>query len=88
MLTVWKPTANGSETMMMSLNLSAAGKSYVVDTVKGGSKSKTKGSGSIAFEAAGQGGTFTLNAATASGAKISGTVKCDAFVTREAVSGH
>ncbi len=88
-LSVVRP-ANGGEDMF-SLHISAGDKKYVTDTVvwrRGVVKGPTRGSGSVRFEPAGNGGTFTITATAVNGAKISGTVKCDAFPARTEVGGN
>jgi hypothetical protein len=59
-----------------------------VNTLKAKPSDTVKGSGTVALATAGKGGTFTINATTDNGAKISGTIKCEAFTTRAAVAGH
>lgn len=71
-LSVWQPT--DGKPNMISLNVTAGGKSYVVDTVK-----NKKGSGKAAVESSGRGGTITLDAVAASGEKITGKIQCRAF---------
>jgi len=86
MLTFWSP-ASGSGAMF-SLHVTNGGKSYETNTVKGKDAPPTKGSGSVTFAPAESGGTFTVNATAADGAKISGTIKCDAFRPAIAEGGH
>ncbi len=76
-LSVWQPK-NGKPDMM-TLHVSLGGKSYEVDTVKGGDKRDTRGSGQARFEKVRLGGTFTIDAVAANGTKITGTVKCSRF---------
>lgn len=88
-LSVVRP-ANGGEDMF-SLHVFVGDKKYVTNTVamrRGAVKMPTQGSGSIAFEPAGNGGTFTIDATAVNGSKISGTVKCDAFPARTEVAGN
>jgi hypothetical protein len=84
-LTLWRPKKGGSD--MVSFAASTAGKEHVVDTVKVGDRGSVQGSGSATLVPAGKGGTFTIEAIAADGAKINGTIKCDAFSAREAVAG-
>ena len=83
-LTVWRPST-GSE--MLSLAITAAGKSHRADTVKVGQRGDVQGSGTVRLDTAGQGGVFTINAVSQDGTKISGTIKCDRFTSGEAVAG-
>ncbi len=72
-LTVWKPLAGGEN--LITLYIAEGGKRQDVQTTG----PKKQGSGTITFDQAGRGGVFTIAAISAAGAKISGTVKCDAF---------
>jgi hypothetical protein len=81
MLNVWKPLAGGEN--LITLSVTTAGKSQTVNT----SAPSKQGSGTVTFAPQGTGGTFTINATSDSGAKISGTVKCEAFTPAEAVAG-
>ncbi len=88
-LSVVRPANGGPD--MFSLHISAGSKKYVTDTVvwrRGAAKVPTQGSGSVKFEPAGNGGTFTIEATAVNGAKISGTVGCDAFPARTEVGGN
>jgi hypothetical protein len=84
MLTVWHPSSGPD---MFSLTLSSAGKRQSVNTVKVGAAGSLQGSGTIALAREGTGGTFTINALGATGAKISGTIKCDTFTAAIAEGG-
>jgi len=84
-LTVWRPNSGTGD--MLSLAVTAGGKSYRVNTVKVGQRGEVQGSGTVKLDTSGQGGSFTINAATSDGAKISGTVKCDRFTSAEAAGG-
>jgi hypothetical protein len=84
-LTVWRPRSAGEA--MLNLSITAAGKSYDVSTVKVGQQGSPSGTGTVTFAPAGKGGTFTINATAASGAKIVGTVTCDAFTPLVAEGG-
>ena len=83
-LTVWHPS-NGAD--MLSLAVTATGKSYRVDTVKVGQRGDVQGSGTVKLDTSGQGGVFTINAVAKDGAKITGTIKCDRFTSVEAAGG-
>ena len=85
-LTLWHPVAGGSD--MVTLSLMTGGKSYDVNTVKSPQATGVTGSGTIRFAREGAGGTLTVDATTASGAKINGTVKCEKFTVPEAVAGN
>jgi len=76
-LTLWQPSSGAAA--MMSLSLSLGSKSYVVDTVKAGTKRDTKGSGKATLEKSGAGGTIAIDAIAAGGEKITGTIRCRAF---------
>lgn len=87
-LTFWKPT-DGSNTMF---SLSMNGKPRAsVSTVRGRTASAgatPEGSGTVTFAPAGKGGTFTIDAKTATGDPIAGTIKCDAFTAAVAEGGN
>ena len=85
-LNFMKPT-NGTGDMF-SLSVESGGKSYEVDTLKARPSDAVKGSGTVSLAPSGKGGTFTIDAKAENGAKISGTIKCDAFTTRAAVAGN
>ena len=82
-LSLWRP-ANGTGDMLQ-LNVYLGGKRYDVSTIK--SPQGPSGAGSVKLAPEGTGGTFTVDATTASAAKITGTIKCDAFPASEAVAG-
>ncbi len=84
-LTFWSPA---NKSTMFSLYMSNRGKSYETDTVTGKDAGPTSGSGTVTFAAAGAGGTFTVNATTAKGAKVTGTIRCDTFRTAIAEGGN
>lgn len=81
LLNVWKPLAGGEN--LVTLYVDAGGKQQVVDT----SSPEKKGTGTATFAPEGKGGVFTIKATTGSGAKVVGTIKCDAFTASEAVAG-
>ncbi len=74
---------------MFSLHVTVAGKKYVTNTITMSptTRGSTEGSGKVTFEPAGTGGTFTIDATASNGARISGTVKCDAFKPRSEGNG-
>ena len=80
---LWRPTGGTAD--MVTLNVSMGGKRFDVSTVK--SPQGASGSGSVKLAPQGAGGTFTIDATTASAARITGTVKCDAFTAAETVAG-
>jgi methionine-rich copper-binding protein CopC len=84
-LTVWHPTGGAPD--MLSLAVTAAGKSHRVDTVKIGQRGDVQGSGTVKLDTSAQGGVFTINAVAKDGEKISGTIKCDRFTSEEAAGG-
>lgn len=81
MLNVWKPLAGGDN--LVTLYVTSSGKNQVVDTAA----PARKGTGTVTFAPEGKGGVFTIRATTDSGAKVTGTIKCDAFTAAEAVAG-
>jgi hypothetical protein len=84
-LTLWRPQRGAGD--MLSLGVNTAGKSHSVNTVKVGNQGDVKGSGTATFAPAGNGGTFTIAATAGDGAKITGTIKCDAFTAPAPVAG-
>ena len=86
-LTVWKPRSGGDP--MLNLSVTTAGRSSNVNTVKAPQRATgASGSGSVTFAPEGKGGLFTIAATTDDGAKVSGTVKCDAFTPLVAEGGN
>lgn len=85
-LTFWRPAGGSSD--MFTLYVKDGGKTHVADTVKTKDGGSPKGSGEVTFAAAGAGGTFTVNATAANGAKISGSITCDAFRAAVAEGGN
>jgi len=77
-LTLWKPK-NGSGDMFNLSISSGAGRPQSVNTVKAAGAPATEGSGRVTLVPAGNAGTFSVDAKSAAGAAISGTIKCDAF---------
>ncbi len=84
-LTMWRPKESRGD--WFSLSVSAAGKSYTVNTVTAPGAGTVKGSGNITFSLAGAGGTFTIDATAATGGAITGTIKCSAFTPATAEGG-
>lgn len=84
-LTMWHP-ASGPDMFTLSVTSGAVRSS--VSTVKVGTKGTVEGSGTVALARSGKGGTFTVSAATAKGAPITGTIKCDAFTPAFAEGGE
>jgi hypothetical protein len=85
-LTLWRPRAGGGD--MLSLAITDGATSHRVNTVKGGSASAVSGTATVTLTPAEKGGTFTIDATTSSGAKISGTVRCDAFTAPVVAGGE
>lgn len=83
-LTMWDP-ASGDD--MFNLSVTAADARSTVSTVKVGDRGTVQGSGTVTLAREGKGGTFTVAATTAKGAKIAGTIKCDAFTAARAEGG-
>ena len=83
-LSLWRPAGGGAD--MVQLNIYVGGKRYDVSTIK--SPQGPSGSGSVKLTPEGTGGTFTVDATTASAAKITGTIKCAAFPASRAVAGN
>ena len=74
-LSLWRPANKAGD--MVQLNIQMSGKTYDVSTIK--SPQGPSGAGSVKLVRAGAGGTFTVDASTASAARITGTIRCDAF---------
>ena len=83
-LSLWRPASGAGD--MMQLNIYAGGKRYDASTIK--SPQGPSGSGTVKLTTEGAGGTFTIDATTASAAKITGTIKCAAFPASRAVAGN
>src|SRR5688500_5733230 len=81
-LSFWRPK-NGSGDMV-TLAVSTGNVSQQVSTVRGGAAT---GSGKVMFEKSGNGGTFSVDARTTTGAAITGTIRCDAFAPHTAEGG-
>jgi hypothetical protein len=85
-LTFWRP-ANGSHDMF-TIYVRGGGKRFEASTVKTDQGGSLKGSGEVTFASASPGGTFTVNATAANGAKISGTITCSGFGAIVAEGGN
>jgi hypothetical protein len=77
-LTFWRPTDKSPE--MFGLQAPRVN----ISTVRGG---KPNGSGTATFEPAGKGGTFKIQAKTANGTVVAGSIKCDGFLPHVAEGG-
>ena len=75
-LTMWRLHKGGDS---LTLSVTANGKTYRVNTTKIGQQGTIEGAGRWTFTKSGAGGTFTLDASTAAGAKISGRLTCAGF---------
>ena len=84
-LTLWQPK-DGSPSMM-SLHVSIGSSRYEIDTVKGGAKRDTKGSGKATLQKASAGGVIAIDAVAASGEKIAGKIQCSRFGAIQAEGG-
>lgn len=84
-LTFWKPK-NGAE-QMFTLSTSSGSSTQSVSTVKATGAPRSEGSGTVSFESADKGGTFTIDAKDVRGGPITGTIKCDAFTPAIAEGG-
>ena len=76
-LTLWQPR-DGSPAMLQ-LDVSQGSTRQVIDTVRGGTRKDTKGQAKSSLARAGAGGTVTVDATTATGERITGTIRCAAF---------
>ena len=83
-LSLWRPASRSGE--MVQLSLFMGSKSYDVSTIK--SPQGQSGAGSVKLVRAGAGGTFTVDATTASAARITGTIRCDAFPASAGDNGN
>ena len=82
-LSLWKPKDGSAD--MITLSVSDGSSSHELNTVRGGGS--TSGSATARMEKSGNGGIFTIDGRTKSGAPISGTIKCDAFAPHVAEGG-
>lgn len=74
-LTVWRPVGGGGATQF-SFALARGGATHRIATVKGGT---LEGAGTATLRPAGDGGEFTIDGTTASGATVRGTIRCARF---------
>jgi outer membrane usher protein FimD/PapC len=81
-LSLWRPKDGSAD--MVSLSISSGRSSKTVSTIRGAALA---GSGKVALATSGKGGVFTVDAKTADGAAITGTIKCDAFAPHVAEGG-
>jgi hypothetical protein len=81
-LSLWRPKDGSAD--MVSLSITSGRSSTNVSTVRGGT---VTGSGKVTLVAAGKGGVFTVDAKTAEGAAVTGTIKCEAFAPHVAEGG-
>jgi len=84
-LTFWRPASGSGD--MFTLRCTISGKSYLVNTVKTSGGGTIQGSGKVTFTPSEPGGTFTIDATTANGFAITGTIKCSAFSPAVAEGG-
>jgi hypothetical protein len=80
-LTMWRSKKDGEETFSLSVYDK---KNVAVSTVRGG---QATGSGSVTLQPSGRGGTFTIDAKTAAGETLTGTIVCPAFTPATAEGG-
>lgn len=84
-LTLWRPRSGGGA--MTTFDVTIGGTRYRINTVRA-PQARVVGSATVTFAPQGTGGTFTINGTSDSGAKISGTIRCDAFTVPAAVAGE
>jgi hypothetical protein len=82
-MSYWKPKDGSSD--MVTLSVNSGSTSHRVNTVRGGGA--TSGSGKVTFQKTGEGGTFTIDAKTKSGAAMTGTIQCDTLAPHMAEGG-
>jgi hypothetical protein len=85
-LTLWRPVKGTGD--MVTLSITSGGKRYDVSTVKAPQATRNTGTGTVRFTRQGAGGIFAVEAATVSGAKITGTITCEKFTVPEVVAGN
>jgi len=84
-LTFWRRTDGSGD--MFALSCTISDKSYDVNTIKTNGGGTIQGSGKVTFTPSKPGGTFTIDATTANGLAITGTIKCSAFSAMVAEGG-
>ena len=82
-LTLWAPKDGSAR--MFTLAISNGNATDTVQVIK---SQPAQGSGSVTLEPAGKGGTFTIDAKSAKGTAIAGTIKCSAFTPAIAEGGN
>ena len=82
-LTLWAPKDGSAR--MFTLAVSGGNASHTVQVIK---DRPAQGSGSVTLEPAAKGGTFRIDAKSAKGAAIAGTIKCSAFTPAIAEGGN
>jgi hypothetical protein len=75
-LTMWRLHQGGDS---LTMELTADGKTYRVNTTKIGQQGTIEGAGRWTFAKSGAGGIFTIEASTATRAKIAGRLTCAGF---------
>ena len=81
-LSLWRPKDGSPD--MMSLSVSSGRSSTNVSTVRG---TNAVGSGKVTLAPDAKGGVFSVDAQSATGTALKGTIKCEAFVAHEAAGG-
>jgi hypothetical protein len=79
-VTMWRMRQGGD---MLTLSLTADGKTYRVNTTKVGQQGTIEGTGRWTFAKNGPGGVFTIEASTGTRAKIAGRLTCAGFTKPE-----
>ena len=82
-LSFWRPKDGSAD--MVTLSVTSGKTSHQINTVRVGGG--TSGSGKVTLDKTGEGGTFTVDAKTASGVPVTGTIKCDSFAPHVAEGG-
>lgn len=82
-LTLWAPKDGSAR--MFTLSVSGGGTSHSVQISR---KQPSQGSGTVTLEPSAKGGTFKIDAKTAKGTAITGTIKCSAFTPAIAEGGE
>ena len=85
-LTMWRPKKGSGD--MLTLSVNTGSRSHSITTVKAPNSGPTRGSGTISLASAAKGGTFTIEAATREGTRITGTIACGAFTAAVAEGGN
>ena len=77
-LSLWRPADGSADMFTLSVG------TITVSTVRGG---QAAGSGTATFEPSGNGGSFRIDAKSANGQSISGSITCQAFTPHIAEGG-